>query len=140
MNILLAVDGSDYTQKMLDYLAAHSALFSNSNQYTVFTAHPSLPPRVRSAVGSEAVTSYYAEEVEKVLDPVCKFLRSHDIDAKSEWKAGPVGETISDFANAGKFDLIVMGSHGHSALANLVMGSVTTQVLAHSTIPVLVVR
>jgi len=33
-----------------------------------------------------------------------------------------------------------MGSHGHGALANLVMGSVATQVLAHSKTPVLMVR
>jgi nucleotide-binding universal stress UspA family protein len=43
-------------------------------------------------------------------------------------------------AEDGKFDLVVMGSHGHSALANLVMGSVATQVLAHCKVPVLLVR
>ena len=39
-----------------------------------------------------------------------------------------------------QFDMVVMGSHGHSALGNLVMGSVTTQVLAHCQVPVLLVR
>ena len=38
-----------------------------------------------------------------------------------------VGETIAKVANTGKFDLLVMGSHGHGALATLVVGSVTTQ-------------
>ena len=41
---------------------------------------------------------------------------------------------------AGKFDLLIMGSHGHGALATLVMGSVTTHVLANSKVPVLLVR
>ena len=41
---------------------------------------------------------------------------------------------------AGKFDLLVMGSRGHGALATLVMGSVTTQVLSHGGVPVLIVR
>ena len=68
------------------------------------------------------------------------FLQQNGIDAKSSWKVGHAGETIAKFAASGKFDLLVMGSHGHSALANLVMGSVTTQVLAHSTVPVLLVR
>ena len=53
---------------------------------------------------------------------------------------GPAGETIGKVADAGKFQLLVMGSHGHGALATLVMGSVTTQVLAHSKVPVLIVR
>lgn len=37
-------------------------------------------------------------------------------------------------------DLIVVGSHGHGALRKLVLGSVTTKVLAEATMPVLVVR
>jgi nucleotide-binding universal stress UspA family protein len=36
--------------------------------------------------------------------------------------------------------MIVMGSHGHGALANVVLGSVTTKVLAIATVPVLIVR
>jgi len=140
MKILLAVDGSAYTKKMLAYLAAHEELFGTAPQYTVFTAQPPLPPRAKAAVGAATVNSYQAEEAEKILGPVCKFLQQNGIDAKSSWKVGHAGETIAKFAASGKFDLLVMGSHGHSALANLVMGSVTTQVLAHSTVPVLLVR
>jgi nucleotide-binding universal stress UspA family protein len=47
---------------------------------------------------------------------------------------------IAQEATDGRYDMVVMGSHGHSALGNLVMGSVTTQVLAHCTVPVLLVR
>jgi nucleotide-binding universal stress UspA family protein len=36
--------------------------------------------------------------------------------------------------------LVVLGSHGHSALGNLVMGSVATQVLAECKVPALLVR
>ena len=37
-------------------------------------------------------------------------------------------------------DLIVMGSHGRTGLARLMLGSVVTKVLAESSVPVLVVR
>jgi len=53
---------------------------------------------------------------------------------------GTTGETIAKFAESGKFDLVIMGSHGHGVLVNLVMGSVATQVLARSKVPVLLVR
>ncbi len=43
-------------------------------------------------------------------------------------------------AEKGKFDLLMMGSHGHGVLGNLVMGSVTTKVMAHCDTPVLVIR
>ncbi len=51
MKILLAVDGSEYTKKMLAYLTTHDSLFSADNSYTIFTAQPQLPPRARAAVG-----------------------------------------------------------------------------------------
>lgn len=140
MKILLAVDGSEYTKKMLAYLTTHDSLFSADNSYTIFTAQPQLPPRARAAVGKEVVDKYHTEEAEKVIGPVSKFLARHGIEAKSQWKVGSAGETIAKVAESGKFDLIVMGSHGHGALGNLVMGSVATQVLAHCGVPVLLVR
>lgn len=140
MKILLAVDGSAYSKKMLAYLSTHDSLFSKDLSYTVFTAQAALPPRVKSAIGKDAVDTYYAEEGEKVLAPVCKFLLRHGIDAKSASKIGPAGTAIADMAEKGKFDLVVMGSHGHGALASMVMGSVATQVLANCKVPVLLVR
>ena len=140
MKILIAVDGSKFTKKMLAYLSVHSEMFAAANEFTVLTVQPALPPRARAAVGKEIADAYHAEESEKVVAPVCKFLARHGIDAKSAWKVGPAGETIAKVADAGKFDLVIMGSHGHSALANLVMGSVATQVLAHCHVPVLLVR
>lgn len=140
MKILLAVDGSPYTKKMLAYLSTHDELFALSNEYTVFTVQPVLPPRARAAVGKEIVDAYYADEAEKVLAPVSKFLLRHGIDAKSSWKIGHAGESIAKFADSGKFDLIIMGSHGHGTLGNLVMGSVATQVLARCVVPVLLIR
>ncbi len=140
MKILLAVDGSAYSKKMLAYLGTHDALLSTDHDYTVFTAASALPARASAMVSKEVVASYYAEESEKVLAPVAKFLLRHGIDAKTSWKVGSAGTLIAKTADSGKFDLLVMGSHGHGALTNLVMGSVTTQVLAHCKVPVLLVR
>jgi nucleotide-binding universal stress UspA family protein len=140
MKILLAVDGSPYTKKMLAYLVTHGETFSSANDYTVLTAVHPLPPRARSALGKEKADTYHVDESERVLAPVTKFLLRHGINAKGAWKVGSAGETIAKFADSGKFDLLLMGSHGHGALANLVMGSVATQVLAHCRVPVLLVR
>jgi nucleotide-binding universal stress UspA family protein len=140
MKILLAVDGSPYTKKMLAYLTTHDELFSAAHEYVVLTVRPPLPARAQTVVGKSVVDGYHTEEAEKVLAPVGKFLLRHKIDAKSSWKTGPVGETIAKFADSGKFDLVIMGSHGHGALLKMVMGSVATQVLAHCGVPVLLVR
>ncbi len=140
MKILLAVDGSAYTKKMLAYLVTHSETFGGDNTFTLLTVQVAIPPRARAALGKDVVDQYQLDEAERVLAPVSKFLLRHAIDAKTAWKVGHAGEQIAKFAEAGKFDLLVMGSHGHGALANLVMGSVATNVLAHCEVPVLMVR
>lgn len=140
MKILLAVDGSSYTKKMLAYLTTHDDLFSAKNHYTLLTVQSPLPPRARAALGKEAVDSYYADETDAILAPVVKFLERHGVKAQSEWQVGTAGETIAKFADEGKFDLLIMGSHGYGSLGNLVMGSVATKVLANSQVPVLLVR
>ena len=140
MKVLLAVDGSTYTKKMLAYLTTHEDLLAAGTEFTALTVMPALPARARAAVGKEAVDSYYAEEAAKVLEPVQKYLSRHGITPKTVIKVGQAGETIAKVADAGKFDLLMMGSHGNSALGNLVMGSVATKVMAHCKVPVLLIR
>jgi nucleotide-binding universal stress UspA family protein len=140
MKILLAVDGSAFTSKMLDYLGAHSQLFGSGNQYTALTVRPKLLGRAGSYVGKDAVDDYHADEAAAVLDPVKDRLALAGIEAETRWKVGEVGEAIAETASEGGYDLIVMGSHGHSALGNLVMGSAANKVMTESRVPVLLIR
>lgn len=140
MKILLAVDGSDYTRKMLDYVTANAALFDASHEYTLLNAQSPLPPHARSAVGASVAQEYHQDEAQKVLAPAEAALKGRGLRASSAWKAGPLGATIARFAEEKKFDMVIMGTHGHGAIARLVMGSVTTQVLAHCGVPVLLIR
>ena len=140
MKILLAVDGSAYTQKMLAYLTSHQEMLGTGHEYTVITVQPLLPPRARAALGKEVVEQYYDEESTKILQPVQEFLSSRGVKAQAISKVGPIADTIIHEAQDGKFDLIAMGTHGHGALGRLVMGSVSSQVLAGCTIPVLLIR
>jgi len=52
---------------------------------------------------------------------------------------GAVAEEILNQRDAINADLIVMGTHGHDAMYNLLVGSATKGVLKHSTRPVLLV-
>lgn len=140
MKILLAVDGSPYTKKMLAYLVTHDEMFGPQHDYVLFTATPALPLRARNAVGRDLAEKYYHDEAERVLAPASQFCERHGLKARSGTRAGPAAELIVKAAESAKADLIVMGSHGHGTLANLVLGSVATAVIARSKRPVLVVR
>jgi nucleotide-binding universal stress UspA family protein len=54
--------------------------------------------------------------------------------------AGPVAETIMDYAAGIDADLIAMSTHGRSGLARMVIGSVADEVVRRSHLPVLLVR
>lgn len=54
-------------------------------------------------------------------------------------RGNPV-EKIIDHSEKGKFDLIVMGTHGHGTLEDAMIGSTARRVVRRSKIPVLVVR
>ena len=140
MKILLAVDGSDYTRKMLEYVSTHQELFDTSHEFVLLNTPVPVPPHAKAAVGSGTVDDYYKEEAQKVLEPAAAALQARGIAARREWRAGHAGDTIGRFAEDGGFDMLIMGSHGHGALARLVMGSVATEVLAQCRTPVLLIR
>jgi len=141
MKILVAADGSPYTKRMLAYLAAHDESFgSKQNQFTVLTVVGPIPARAASALSKPIVHEYYADEAEATFKPIRAFFSKQGVEAQFEHRVGNAGDQIAAVARKGKFDLVVMGSHGHGALARLVVGSVTGRVLASCEVPVLVVR
>ena len=141
MKILLAIDGSPYSKKMLAYLCAHDELINaGRNTFTALTVLPAIPPRARAVLSKEMVDEYYREEGAKVLDPVRKYLEQSCIFPKERLEVGHPGDIIASIAEDEKYDLIIMGTHGHGALGRLVMGSVSTQVLANYSVPVMLIR
>jgi nucleotide-binding universal stress UspA family protein len=140
MKILLAVDGSDYTRKMIEYVCTNQGLFDTSHEFVLLNVPVPVPPHAKAAVGSGTVDDYYRDEAQKVLEPSAAALQARGITARREWRAGHAGETIGRFAAEGGFDMLIMGSHGHGALARLVMGSVTSEVLAECRTPLLLIR
>ena len=140
MNIVLAADGSPYTKRMLAYVAAHDEWLGARHRYVVVTAVPGLPPRAASFLDREVVMGFYRDEAEKVFKPIRAFFKQRGIEAEFVSKVGPAADVIAKLVNSDSFDLLLMGSHGHGSVVNLVMGSVATKVLASSKVPVLLVR
>ena len=140
MKVLLAVDGSRYTKRMLAYVAAHEELFGQAYEYTAVAVTPEIPPHVRSYLDRAALDEYYASESRDVVDPVAAFFAQKKLPLTVLRLVGNAGDVIAETATQGDFDLIVMGSHGHSSIGSLVLGSVTARVLARCKTPLLVVR
>ncbi len=140
MKILVAADGSPFTKRMLAYLSAHDEWLGPRHAYTVLTVVPPVPPRAAALLAKDLLDSYYIDEAEKVFAPIRSFFAQQALNVEFVARHGHAAEVIAAMADAGKYDLLMLGSHGHGTLGNLVMGSVATKVLAHCAVPVLLVR
>jgi nucleotide-binding universal stress UspA family protein len=140
MKILLAADGSSYTKKALAFLVTHEALAGADGEVVVLNVQPAVPPRVRGMLGAAAIHEYHSDEAQKVLKPIEKFLKRHDLSYTTRWVVGVPGTEIIKAAKKEKAHLIVMGTHGHGLLGRALMGSVAQNVLTQCDVPVLLVK
>ena len=77
-----------------------------------------------------------ADDLLKIASDIFK---NQGVDYTLETIVGPPGYVLSNLAKSKEYDLIIMGSHGHSDIAGLFLGSVTHKVLNTIYCPVLVV-
>lgn len=140
MKILLAADGSECTRRAVKYLVTHLKTFGERPEVCLLHVQPPIPGRAAAAVGSAMLRRYYGEEHRRALAPVARALKAKGVRHSLVGLVGDPGTTVGDYAARGRFDLVVMGSHGRGALGGLVLGSVVRKVLAGCKVPALIVR
>ncbi|CAM2006362.1 universal stress protein [Acanthopleuribacter pedis] len=61
-------------------------------------------------------------------------------DCPTTFLEGKTGSALCEFANEHKFDMIVMGTHGHTGFNRLILGSVAEYVVRHAHCSVLTIK
>ncbi|MCA3035540.1 MAG: universal stress protein, partial [Rhodocyclaceae bacterium] len=60
MKILVAIDGSDCSQRALSYVLEHTSLFGTGPELTMINVHRPIPSaRAKAWVGHDVVEQYY---------------------------------------------------------------------------------
>lgn len=140
MKILLAADGSECTRRAVKYLVTHLKTFGDGPDVCLLHVQPPIPGRAASAVDRKVLESYYGDEHREALARAARTLKAEGVRHRLVGLVGDPGGTIAGYAARGRFDLIVLGSHGRGALGGLVLGSVVRKVLAGCKVPALIVR
>ena len=139
--MLLAADGSPYTQAAADYIAANLGWFAGSPEIHIVNVQPPLPyPRAQAGVGKAAVLGFQREEAEAALAVAESRLQRAAVAYRSAWSVGDVATELEAYVQSHGIDLVVMGSRGLGALGNLALGSVATKCIARLSVPVMIVR
>jgi nucleotide-binding universal stress UspA family protein len=138
--LLAAVDFSETTPCVLR--AAASLCDAVSGRLWVIHVAPPEPAFIGYEPGPQVVRDQVAasiREEHRRLDEVVAELKADGLDARALLVQGSMAEKILEKADDVSADAIVIGSHGHGALFDLLVGSVTDGVLRGATCPVLVV-
>lgn len=141
MKILVAVDGSEHSNVVLEKLVTHANWLRDRPTITLVNVHVPIPYGGAAAyVGKDTVNQYYNEESQKVLEPAKAALAAKGAQVETVALVGEPADEIVRYATQNRFDLIAMGTHGRKGLSNLVLGSVAMKVLAQTKVPVLLIR
>lgn len=140
MKILLAADGSTYTQKALDFIIANKQALQLEGELLVIHVQMPLPTGFNLVMGFEEAQKLHETEAEEIFKPIRKFLSEYAIACRCVTKIGPIVNEITNMEKAEHVHMIIMGTHGRDLLGRAIMGSVAQKVVAHSTVPVLLVK
>ncbi len=133
-HILVATDGSKFSEAAVCY----AIRLAKENGAKITIIH------VANVHGYVEVLWHdmkkrYREEGEKVLRDVQEHCNLEGVEADTLLEEGVPYLKIVEAAKKLHCDLIVLGSHGHSGLEKILLGSVAERVIGISPVPVMVV-
>jgi nucleotide-binding universal stress UspA family protein len=140
--ILVPTDFSKHSENALTYATAFAEKFGAElyllhvvQDLAVFipealTAAPPISPPVEQLTAA----------VRQALDRVIESHQLRRFNAHAEVREGNPFYEIVRFAKEENIDLIIMGTHGHSGLVHVLLGSVAEKVVRKAPCPVLTVR
>lgn len=139
--ILFPADGSGCSERAAHRLVdfAHR-LKVPPEVHLLYVAAPIGTPLARARLSRETLDDYYRDVATAALLSVEGILNGAGVGFTVHQAVGDAGDQITASAEKLGADLLVMGTHGRSALTSVVMGSVTSRVLAHCTVPALLVH
>jgi nucleotide-binding universal stress UspA family protein len=138
-NILVALDGSEVSQRALIRAADEAKLWS-ANLHAIYVVETGLFSSLPLDNTVEIMYSVLEKEGNEVLERAKKYGTDMGITVFTHMEQGHAGSEIVALAEREKVDLIMVGSHGKSNADRLLIGSVSTFVVTHGTASTMVVR
>jgi nucleotide-binding universal stress UspA family protein len=134
LKVLVAYDGSERSRRALDWTTRFV-----QPEVTVISV-------LQTLAGSEPITdavdpaSALLANKQNLEEVIAAALGKYGIAPKLITAAGNPAEEIVRAAEAGAFDLVVVGAQGMNAIERFLLGSVSARVARYAPCPVLVVR
>ena len=137
---LIALDGSEPSLKVIDYVITEAANRLTRPQLLLVNVQPPLSNDITRFIEEKVVNDFHRETGDAALAQARQKLESAGLAYSAHIMLGEAAPTLVEFAADKGCSLIVMGARGLGSVAGLLMGSVATKVVKLSTVPVLLVK
>jgi nucleotide-binding universal stress UspA family protein len=137
--ILFPTDFSDVSRKAVKYIKRLKG--AGAQEVVVLHVIDEKELRILSKVGDQYVqiTTQMEEEIEKQMASIEADMTAQGFRVKLKVKTGNPFTQIMTTAADEKVSIIVLGSHGRSNIAEMLIGSVSENVIRHAKVPSLVI-
>jgi nucleotide-binding universal stress UspA family protein len=142
--ILVPVDLSDGSQALIDYAIQLAKPFNAALEII----HAWEPPQYVAPDLLVAAPGWNSQSLEQIavdaatteLNSLVAKVANEGLSIKHRVVVGEAASTVLRLAEEGKYDLVIMGTHGRRGLPRLLLGSVAQKIVARAHCPVLTVH
>ena len=137
--ILVAIDGSAVSEKAFEDAIQQSVAWK-ADLHAVYVVESGLFTDIPVDSKLEIMYSLLEQEGNTALEKIREIAQRKNVTVTTHFEQWHAGDTILSIAEKINADLIIMGSHGKSNIDRILIGSVSSFVVEHSRVSVLVVR
>ena len=146
--MLVCLDGSNFSEQILQYVLEEAAGTTREIvllrvipvPHSIATTGPGVISSVPPVPPSPEQLAEEETKVKEYLDSKAKSLKERGIKVECVAITGNPGETIVNYANNNRVDLIAIATHGRSGIRRMIFGSVAEYVIKNSKVPILLIK
>ncbi|NLD70435.1 MAG: universal stress protein [Limnobacter sp.] len=141
MKLLIGSDGSPNALHAVRFGADLLGKCSEPSSITLISVHDDTAlHHARRFVGQHAIDEYLHGLSEHDVAEARTLLDGAGVRHETMMRTGHIASEIAAVAEEGSFDMILLGSKGHTAFRDMLVGSVAKRVMELATVPVMLVR
>lgn len=140
MKILLAVDGSEHSERVTAHVVRLAQGCADHQVLLLNVQTPIAAPEVLGHMPASEIEAMQQTRGGDAMAAARSILDAAGIRYEPAVAIGDIAEVIVQHANDSACDAIVVGTHGAGALRSALTGSVATEVIRHAGCPVTVVK
>ena len=144
MKVLVPVDCSKMSKNIVEKAAEYGKKFDAD--LTLFIVIPEdevfdrIPFPGASFPYTNEIQKANLENAKKILEEMQEAIKDYPYNVDTVYKEGKPANQIVDYAKENDYNLIIMGNRGLGAFSRTLLGSVSSKVLNHSPVSVLVIK